>query len=368
MSDFAQSKPSQFTLGARSTCETATNLQLSNFVVFRFGRSDHLERLAVDWGINSISTPLAILPGSFVSAAIGPGDHAGAVLLAVLVLADVLMTVSEGVGALTFLSVAHESAFVLSSVRVRVDAFSLAVCVLEVSYVSSAGGPCIFALTSNLVLLPVAVVLLTTWPGANSFALALSGFEGAGVSLTIRPCHGALGAHHIVVELTFENLAVWESELTLATLFVFFPLTFVLAAIWEITNSVSVSLTLHKVAIVDLAARSDHLALAVLHVVLPLSGVLAVLVFEHAVAALHVVDVGTHIFATTVRPGHDALRVVHHIVAPLTFIAFAVHPDLNTETVALTILVPFAFVGGTVFDFLNVLLDSRRFNHLKKYL
>jgi len=223
-------------------------------------------------------------------------------------------------------------------------------------------------LSCDIVELPATFVLLTARPCAGALAFTFFVHKGASVRFTIGVGHGTLVAWGVVVEFTFEHLAIWECELSLAALFVFLPLAVVLAAIWEVANTVAVSLSFHEVTVVDFATGTDHLALAVLHVVLPLASVLAFFVFEHAKATLDIVDVGANIFATTIGPRHDALGVVHHVVAPLTFVAFAIDPDLDTETITLIVLVPFTLVSGLVFDFLYVFLDSRRFNHLQKYL
>ena len=84
-------------------------------------------------------------------------------------------------------------------------------------------------------------------------------------------------------------------------------------------------------------------------------------------SALAIVYVAADIFVT-VWPGHHTLGIVHHVIAPLTFVALTVWPSLDAVAVFLVVGIPLAFVESSVFDFLLVFLDSRRFNHLQKVI
>ena len=84
---------------------------------------------------------------------------------------------------------------------------------------------------------------------------------------------------------------------------------------------------------------------------------------EDTVALLAVIHVASNILVT-IRPRHDALRVVHLSIPPLPLVSLAVHPDLDSEAIFLVSLVPFPLIGGFILYLLLGLLHSLCFDHL----
>ena len=317
-------------------------------------------------GCVGTTSEAAIFPLAIKLSTVCPSHNAVAFLFAVGVLSYILVAIWPSVRSFSISSIIFPLSFVHCSIGVAILTLSMACAINEVPHIISTTWPSILALSTYLSIFPLSVVFLATWVCAYSFAMSLACFEFSLINFSINEC---LCASTIWISVTFNESAKELNTIHIcegsAPMFqIFLHLSFINASIRESTDARAFHLTHDKITDVRFAAWPFPLTLAVLSVLEPLAFVLAAFCrSEDTVALLAVIHVASNILVT-IRPRHDALRVVHLSIPPLPLVSLAVHPDLDSEAIFLVSLVPFPLIGGFILYLLLGLLHSLCFDHL----